>query len=265
MSIKGNPAEKLYELLSNAKENSSNKSIYTSGKSVKQAWTVTSEKSVKQAWALTFDIDENDEEKVFLAVVQVIQQIETLKKVTNRMNSNSKDDFIKEITELEKEIMNIRLSENSYKLSSIIDEKKLMALKAISMGLDICNQYTNIEDKEVQEIREKIVQLINEIGELSIDDDLKKVVIYNLSSVNLMMENHKLYGIDEIRGTVEKSFGSIMLNKELSELSNKDTTVKKTLKKTLNLLGSINTVLTFSKNVAPMLPEASEIVKNFFL
>ena len=45
------------------------------------------------------------------------------------------------------------------------------------------------------------------------DDDLKKVVIYNLSSVNLMMENHKLYGIDEIRGTVEKSFGSIMLNK----------------------------------------------------
>ena len=42
MSIKGNPAEKLYELLSNAKENSSNKSIYTSGKSVKQAWTVTS-------------------------------------------------------------------------------------------------------------------------------------------------------------------------------------------------------------------------------
>ena len=80
-----------------------------------------------------------------------------------------------------------------------------------------------------------------------------------------MMENHKLYGIDEIRGTVEKSFGSIMLNKELSELSNKDTTVKKTLKKTLNLLGSINTVLTFSKNVAPMLPEASEIVKNFFL
>lgn len=253
MSIKGNPAEKLYELLSNAKENSSNKSIYTS------------EKSVKQAWALTFDIDENDEEKVFLAVVQVIQQIETLKKVTNRMNSNSKDDFIKEITELEKEIMNLRLSENSYKLSSIIDEKKLMALKAISMGLDICNQYTNIEDKEVQEIREKIVQLINEIGELSIDDDLKKVVIYNLSSVNLMMENHKLYGIDEIRGTVEKSFGSIMLNKELSELSKKDTTVKKTLKKTLNLLGSINTVLTFSKNVAPMLPEATEIVKNFFL
>ncbi len=248
MSIKGNPAEKLYELLSNAKENSSSKSIY-----------------VKQVWALTFDIDENDEEKVFLAVVQVIQQIETLKKVTNRMNSNLKDDFIKEITELEKKIMNLSLNESSYKLSSIIDEKKLMALKAISMGLDICNQYTNIEDKEVQEIREKIVQLINEIGELSIDDDLKKVVIYNLSSVNLMMENHKLYGMDEIRGTVEKSFGSIMLNKELSELSKKDTTVKKTLKKTLNLLGSINTVLTFSKNVAPMLPEATEIVKNFFL
>lgn len=92
----------------------------------------------------------------------------------------------------------------------------------------------------------------------------KKVVIGNLSSVDLMIENHKLYGVDGIKEAVEKGFGNIMLNNELSELSKSDTTVKETLKKVLNLFGSINTVLTFSKNMTPMLKEATEIAKNFF-
>ncbi|MCS4466050.1 hypothetical protein JTS99_05235 [Clostridium botulinum] len=40
------------------------------------------------------------------------------------MNSNLKNDFVKQITELEREIMNLKLSEDSYNLSNIINEKK---------------------------------------------------------------------------------------------------------------------------------------------
>ncbi|ABS36981.1 conserved domain protein [Clostridium botulinum A str. Hall] len=252
MSIEVNPAERLHEILSNAKNNSNSSNNYGNNN------------SVQKAWALTFGIDENDEEKVFMAVVQVIQQIEALKKVANRMNSNLKNDFVKQITELEREIMNLKLSEDSYNLSNIINEKKIFSLKAIGMGLDIYNEYSTIEDEQMHDIREKILQLINEINDLSINDDLKKIVIGNLSSVDLMIENHKLYGVDGIKEAVEKGFGNIMLNNELSELSKSDTTVKETLKKVLNLFGSINTVLTFSKNMTPMLKEATEIAKNFF-
>lgn len=247
MSIEANPAERLYDILKNVKNN------------------ISESNSVKRVWALTFDIDENDEEKVFLAFVQVIQQIETLKKVANRMNSNSKDDFIKEITALERGIMSIRLSENSYSLETVITETRMMALKAIGMGLDIYNQYSIIEDEQIFEIREKISQLMNEINDLSISDDLKKVIIDNLDRLDLMIENHKLYGIDGIKGAVENGFGNIMLNKELSELSNKNSTLKETLMKVLNLFGSINTIVTFGKNMTPMLTEATEIAKNFFL
>ncbi|MCS4469661.1 hypothetical protein JTS96_19435 [Clostridium botulinum] len=42
------------------------------------------------------------------------------------------------------------------------------------MGLDIYNEYSTIEDEQMHDIREKILQLINEINDLSINDDLKK-------------------------------------------------------------------------------------------
>lgn len=249
MSIKGNPAEKLYEILINVKKNS----------------TEGIRRSAKDAWALTFDIDENDEEKIFLAVGKVIQQIETLKEISNRMNSIQKDDFVQDITNLERAIVNTNLDENSRQLDVAISEKRMMALKAISMGLDICNQYSTIEDEEIQGIKEKIIKLINEIKDLSIEDDLKRVIIVSLDNVNIMIENHMLYGIDEVRGAAEKGFGSILLNKELSEAVKSDKKAWETVKKVLNLFGEINTAFTFSKNITPMLTKAAaEIAKNFF-
>ncbi|WP_243283774.1 hypothetical protein [Clostridium thermobutyricum] len=52
--------------------------------------------------------------------------------------------------------MSLRLGEDSYKLGDIIDEQKLMSLKAIGMALEVSNQYSTIEDEEIQKIIEKI-------------------------------------------------------------------------------------------------------------
>ncbi|WP_252246718.1 hypothetical protein [Clostridium sp. ZBS4] len=247
MSITSNPADRLYEILNDAKRNCDSNNF------------------IKSVWASTFDIDRNDEEKIFLSVVKVIEQIETVKKVADKMQSSIKVEFIKEITELEREIMNLKLDEQSISLKRAISEKRLMSLKAIIMGLDICNQYSNIEEETIFEFREKILQLISEINDLSINDDLKNVVIDNLNQVDLMIDNYKLYGIDGIKSAVENGVGSIILNKELSEETSRNVKLKETLITVLNLLGNINTVVTFTKNVVPIVIEASDIAKKLFL
>ncbi|WP_415338255.1 hypothetical protein, partial [Clostridium perfringens] len=182
---------------------------------------------------------------------------EALKKIASKMKSNRKDEFVSVITELEREIMNIQLNEEAYILKGIMNERRMMALKAIAMGLDICNQYSSIEENQIFEVREKITQLKNEINDLEISEDLKEVVIDSLNKIDLIVENAKLYGVDGIREGIE--------NRELSEISSENYDVKETLKKVLNLFGSINTMVTFGKNVAPMLNEASEVAKKFFL
>lgn len=50
------------------------------------------------------------------------------------MNSNLKNDFVKQITELEREIMNLKLSEDSYNLSNIINEKNIF-IKSYRYGI----------------------------------------------------------------------------------------------------------------------------------
>lgn len=80
-----------------------------------------------------------------------------------------------------------------------------------------------------------------------------------------MINNYKLYGIEGIKSTVENSYGNIMLNAELSEAVSKDSNLKETVKKVLNLFGNINTVVTFTKNIAPIAIEASTVASKFFL
>ncbi|MBY6935600.1 hypothetical protein FDB44_11740 [Clostridium botulinum] len=247
MEIMGNPADRLYKILIDAK-GICNSCSY-----------------VKNVWASIFDIDEVDQEKVFLSVVQVVEHIETIKKVAMRIQSSKRDDFIKEITGLERQIMNIKLTAQASELRDIINEKRLMSLQAIALGLDTCSQYSNIEEETLVEYKETILELINETNDLSINDNLKKVIIENLNQVDIMINEYKLYGLEGIKSAVENGYGKIMLDRQLSEELRKDVTLKETIFKILNLFGNINTVVTFTKNVGPMLTEASEIAKNFFL
>ncbi|NRT73612.1 hypothetical protein [Clostridium beijerinckii] len=249
MMIISNPANRLYDILETLRKN------------------CTSGRNVKDAWATTFDIaqDESAEEKVFLSVVQVVELIEKVKKVVNKMESNAKENLIKEITQLEKEIMNIKLVEGAAMLKQIITDKRMASLGGIILALDVLYQYSNIEDETVLQFREKIECLIKDIDNLDISVKLKESIIVNLKQVDSMIDNYKLYGVDGIKSAVENSYGSIMLNKELSEAVGDDSKLKETIKNILNLFGNINTVVTFTKNVAPIAIEASEIASRFFL
>ena len=255
MSITSNPASRLYEILTSAKKYCNDQG----GRALEK------EENVKDVWASIFDIDKQDEEKIFLSIVRVIEQIETVKKAVDKIESSSKNHLIKIITELEKEIMNMRLKDDSDSLKKALNEERLASLTGLAFALDARNQYCNIEEETILEFREKIALLIQDISDLQLKDELKKVVIDNLKQVDLMIENYKLYGVDGIKSAVENGFGSIMLNKELSEETNENSKFKETLIQVLNLFGNINTAVTFVKNVTPIAIEASDIAKKFFL
>jgi len=255
MSIIGNPATRLYEILKEAKKHCNEKGELEQSK----------REYVKDVWAEIFDIDSSDEEKVFLAIVEVIQQIEAIKNAVDKIESSAKNQLIKTITDLEREIMNMKLDDYSYKLKDAINEERLSSLSGIGFALDVRNQYCNIDEEIILEFREKIDKLIEEVINLQLDDELKKAIIDNLKQVDLMIEKYKLYGLEGIKSAIENGVGSIILNGSLSEEASKNSNVKEVLKQVLNLLGSINTSITFVKNIAPIALEATDRVKNLFL
>ena len=134
MLLSTNPAVRLYEILSKSKE-------FCSNNAKKQSRFRTVESVIAQV----FDLDMNDDEKVFIAIIEIIQMIEKIKKLTNKIESNSKDELVKLLTNFEKRIMALGLEDDIHKLDNIITNEILISINGLALALDVCNQYRDIE------------------------------------------------------------------------------------------------------------------------
>ena len=244
MVLSTNPAVRLYEILSKSKE-------FCSSNANKQSRFRT----VESVLAQVFDLDINDEEKIFKSIIQIIEMIENIKKLTNKIE----DELVKSLTNFEKKIMAIGLEDDIHKLDVIITKEILISINGIALALDVCNQYRNIEEENLMKFKEKIQVLIEELEELEVNEELKLFLNNVLSDLYYKIEEYKIYGIDGLKTSIEQGLGSIMLNKNICEEASKNQRFKENIKKVLSLLTSINTTISFVKNIIPI-AHASDIV-----
>ncbi len=249
MVLSTNPAVRLYEILSKSKELCSN----TANKQSRF-------RTVESALAQVFDLDINDDEKIFKSIIQIIEMIENIKKLTNKIESSSKNELVRSLTNFEKKIMAIGLDDDIHKLDIIITKEILISINGLALALDVCNQYKNIEEENLMKFKEKIQVLIEELEELDVNYELKSFLNDVLSDLYYKIEEYKIYGIDGLKSSIEQNLGSIMLNKNICEEAYKNKSFKENIKKILSLLTSINTTISFVKNIIPIAQDASDIV-----
>ncbi|WP_308780403.1 hypothetical protein [uncultured Clostridium sp.] len=210
--------------------------------------------------AQVFDLDMNDDEKVFKAIIEIIQMIENIKKLTNKIESNSKDELVKLLTNFEKRIMALGLEDDIHKLDNIITNEILISINGLALALDVCNQYRDIEEENLNKFREKIRNLIDELEDLEVNNELKLFINNVLYDLYIRIEEYKIYGIEGLKISIEQGLGSIMLNRNICEEASKNKGFKESIKKILSLLTSINTTISFAKNIIPIAQEANDIV-----
>ncbi|MDV4150557.1 hypothetical protein R0131_06885 [Clostridium sp. AL.422] len=249
MVLSTNPAVRLYEILSESKE-------FCSNNTKKQSRFRT----VESVLAQVFDLDINDDEKIFKSIIQIIQMIENIKKLTNKIESNSKDELVKSLTNFEKRIMALGLDDDIHKLDIIITKEILISINGLALALDVCNQYKSVEEENLIKFKEKIQILIEELEEVEVNEELKDFINNVLSDLYHKIEEYKVYGIDGLKISIEQGLGSIMLNNKICEETAKNKNFKESIKKVLSLLTSINTTVSFVKNIIPIAQEANNIV-----
>ena len=250
MLLSTNPAVRLYEILSESKE------FCSSNHTKRQSRFRT----VESVLAEVFDLDADDDEKIFESVIQIIQMIENIKKLTNNIESNSKEELVRSLTNFEKRIMALGLDDDVHKLDIIITKEILISIKGLALALDVRNQYKSIEEENLMNFKEKIQVLIEELDELDVKVELKEFINTVLSDLYNKLEEYKIYGIDGLKASIEQGLGSIMLNNTVCEEASKNMTFKESIKKVLSLLTSINTTISFVKNILPIAQGTSDIV-----
>lgn len=252
MLLSTNPAVRLYEILSKSKE-----------LCINNAKKQSRFRTVESVIAQVFDLDIKDDEKVFKAIIQIIQMIENIKKLTNKIESNSKDELVKLLTNFEKQIMSLGLDDDIHKLDNIITSEILISINGIALALDVCTQYKNIEEENLTKFKEKIKKLIDELEEVEINNDIRLFINNILYDLYIKIEEYKIYGIEGLKLSTEQGLGSIMLNQKLCKEVSTNKSFKDSIKKVLNLLTSINTTISFAKNIIPIAQEANDIVNRF--
>lgn len=222
MVLSTNPAVRLYEILSESKE-------FCINHTNKQGRF----RSVASVLARVLDIDINDDEKIFKAILQIIEIIENIKKQISKVESSSKEELIISLTNFEKRIMAIGLEDDIHKLDIIITKEILISINGLALALDVCNQYRNIEEENLIKFKDKIEILIEELIELEINEDLKSFLNNVLRDLYYKIDEYKIYGIDGLKFSIEQGLGSIMLNKKVCEEASKNRGFRENIKRIL--------------------------------
>ena len=157
--------------------------------------------------------------------------MKNIKKLTNKIESNSKDELVKLLTNFEKRIMALGLEDDIHKLDNIITNEILISINGLALALDVCNQYRDIEEENLNKFREKIRNLIDELEDLEVNNELKLFINNVLYDLYIRIEEYKIYGIEGLKISIEQGLGSIMLNRNICEEASKNKGFKESIKK----------------------------------
>jgi hypothetical protein len=78
----------------------------------------------------------------------------------------------------------------------------------------------------------------------SFNDELKKILIYQLNNVRESLLKYKLYGAEGVVNNISTALGTLILNREKVN----DEESKVTIKKIFEVIGKINTIMSFKNN-----------------
>ncbi len=123
-------------------------------------------------------------------------------------------------------------------------EKFMISLEYCADFLSEHSNEEDIEDEKIQELIEEINVLIEEVLVCNFNHELKKILIYQLNNVRESLFKYKLYGAEGVVNNISTALGTLILNREKAN----DEESKITIKKIFEIIGRINTAMSFKNN-----------------
>jgi hypothetical protein len=135
-------------------------------------------------------------------------------------------------------------------LNDCLDEKLLSNLDLCSEMLSFSYKEKYLEDSTLKELSDNLNLIINSITDSNINDELKLILIQHLNTIDLSIKKYKIYGVSGIKSSLTSTIGDIVINKDLVTTEDE----KSVIENILGLMSKINTVISFSKNITPLIP-----------
>lgn len=245
MEYLANPAERLYEILSLARKTAS------TGEMI----------NVKEVWVEVLGINVDNDTQVFSALVKLVSLTESIKKEIEKAKNKQKEYLVGELTKIEKSLMNLHLSNNAIDICHEITASNLQALQSCAVILDFIFDYKEITEEQLESIRRDINELINEILNSDLENEFKGFILKGLREIEYAINSYKISGLEGLKSLINENVGGILLNTRLvqSTRDSNNKNIKEMVEKVIKTFYSINTIITFTDNLKPLIGELGKI------
>ncbi|BCZ49301.1 hypothetical protein psyc5s11_53680 [Clostridium gelidum] len=202
--------------------------------------------NAEKVFLKVFSLDENNKIGIFTNYTELlkmctlgISQIEQLQSKNLHKYQLTLNQTMNGLTKI-----NFNTSSGMRDFSNHFDEKLMISLEYCADFLSEHSNEEDIEDEKIQELIEEINVLIEEVLVCNFNDELKKILIYQLNNVRESLFKYKLYGAEGVVNNISTALGTLILNREKAN----DEESKITIKKIFEIIGKINTVMSFKNN-----------------
>jgi len=136
---------------------------------------------------------------------------------------------------------------NSYRF---LDEYERLFPDTLFLKIEACADFISdnvevvIDENKISELLKETQNLIEEIKESTIDNNMKKILLLQLSGVYDSLSKYSLFGYEEVELSVKMTIGAIIMNlkKDADKMENNF------IARSLRLMATLNTAFSFAKN-----------------
>lgn len=193
-----NPAERLYNILQDAKKQKS-------------------KERTGQIWASVLGVDISNQGDILVGIADIIHLIDQTKKSILQIEDVDHGLLLERFPNIEKVFSNLNFSQLWEQNQQYLDETTMYSLRVCSDTLSNKMGYKNISEDILADLQKDTDELLNEVLNSDLDPELKIILVENLEAIRHSLVSYRINGIDGVRQALEKSLGAALIHSRLRE------------------------------------------------
>ena len=222
MAHLNNPAGRLHEIL-------------------RRAMNENREQRARQAWAKLLKVDPPENTPLLLRRLAKVYELPS--QITEQVEKYSDNPalYLKWRPKVDQMLSRSNLESQWEQVVNVIDEYTLLSLEHCDHDLSKHSRGSSIDDQRLQEIADKVVELMEEVKEDGIDSDLTTYILGRLEQIMEAIDDFSLIGPAGVRHVLEANVGGLytQVNIFMSKTNEKEKSYIKHFFVTLHALAAV--------------------------
>jgi len=245
MEVKNNPAGRLHDLLSAARNQN--------GK-----------ESARKAWAAVFGIEPDDTGALLKMLADLIDLVHETKTSIQRLDDVNHQLHLKPFKKIEALLSQLNLEAGWEHSKAQLDEPTLYGLQFSSDKLSRISGFTQIANDEISLLRKQLDDLVSSVVDSNLPQDVKFLLLRNLEAIRHALLAYRVRGIEGLQEEVERSLGSVMLHRDEIAASKNKPEERKVWETFFKLVEQLNKVVTLARNSKELAAPAIQAITQLF-